>query len=80
VSINSKALGKGDENGFEFAKEMLDGDSTAGINFDRLQHHPERGYIIFEYLLCEERQPRVTPHTSHPKRYWNKNRQKFISL
>ncbi|MBT3940908.1 hypothetical protein HOF46_02655 [Candidatus Woesearchaeota archaeon] len=75
----SKPLMNADSSGFEFAKEMLDGDSTAGINFDRLQKHPISGYIIFEYLLCDEKQF-VSPHTSHPKRYWYKNKRKFISL
>jgi len=75
----SKKLGKSDESGFDFAKEMLDGDPTAGINFDRLQRHPTKGYIIFEYLLCEEAQM-VNPYTSHPRRYWDKNSRKFISL
>ena len=75
----SKALGNSDDSGFEFAKEMLDGDVTAAINFDRLQKHPKDGYIIFEYLLCEEAQT-VTPYTSHPKRYWGKNKRKFLSL
>lgn len=75
----SKSLGHGDESGFEFAKEMLAEDATAAINFDRLQKHPAKGYIIFEFLLCEEIQ-KVTPYTSHPKRYWYKNSKKFISL
>lgn len=75
----SKKLGHYDESGFYFSQELLDGDSTAGINFDRLQKHPKRGYIIFEYLLCEETQ-KVTPYTSHPKKYWNKNAAKFLRL
>ena len=57
----------------------MDGDVTCAINFDRLQYHPKKGYIIFEYLLCEESQS-VNPHTSHPNRYWHKNSRKFISL
>lgn len=76
----SKPLLQSDESGFYFAQEMLAGDPTAGINFDRLQYHPNHGYIIFEYLLCEESQPHVTPHTSHPKFYWHKNKKKFLSL
>ena len=75
----SKMLGHNDQSGFDFAQEMLNGNVTAGINFDRLQKHPQYGYIIFEYLLCEEGQF-VTPYSSHPKRYWNKNKMKFISL
>ena len=76
---NSKPLGIEDKSGFAFVKEILKGDSTFAINFDRLQKHPQRGYIIFEFLLCEEKQL-VNPHTSHPNRYWHKNSQKFISL
>jgi len=75
----SKSLSHDDSSGFEFAKEMLNGDVTAGINFDRVQRHPTKGYIIFEYLLCEESQ-KVTPFTSHPRNYWHKNSRKFISL
>lgn len=75
----SKALSQDDSSGFAFAQEMLAGDPTYAINFDRIQKHPERGYIIYEYLLCEESQT-VNPHTSHPNRYFNKNSQKFISL
>ena len=75
----SKPLGAEDESGFAFVKEVLDGDHTCAINFDRLQKHPKRGYIIFEFLLCEEGQV-VNPYTSHPNKYWHKNAQKFISL
>jgi hypothetical protein len=76
----SKALGIDDSSGFEFAKEMLAGDVTAAINFDRIQKDSRTGqYIIFEYLLCDERQT-VTPYTSHPRRYWHKNKRKFLSL
>lgn len=75
----SKRLGIDDSSGFEFAKEMLAGDVTAAINFDRIQQAPNGKYIIFEYLLCDEKQS-VNPHTSHPKRYWDKNSRKFISL
>ena len=77
--MNTKALGHDDSSGFEFAQEMLAGDITAAINFDRIQKHPKKGYIIFEYLLCEEAQT-VTPYTSHPNRYWHKNSRKFIAL
>lgn len=76
---NSKALSHADDSGFVFVQEMLAGDPTAAINFDRLQYHPKYGYIIFEYLLCDEKQ-KVSPFTSHPKRYWSKNKNKFISL
>lgn len=76
---NSKPLGRDDYSGFSFVKEILNGEPTYAINFDRLQRHPNLGYIIFEFLLCEESQS-VNPNTSHPNRYWHKNARKFISL
>lgn len=79
----SKALGHDDESGFLFAQEMLAGDVTAAVNFDRFMRHPQQGFIIMEYLLCEEDQMlkhNTTPYTSHPNRYWNKNKRKFLSL
>ena len=75
----SKPLGHDDESGFSFVREILQGDPTYAINFDRLQLHPTLGYLIFEFLLCEEAQV-VTPITSHPNKYWHKNSRKFISL
>lgn len=75
----SKPLGHDDSSGFEFVKRAMGGNVTAAINFDRLQKHPARGYIIFELLKCEEDQ-RVTPYTSHPNRYWHRNSRKFLSL
>ena len=35
----SKELGHDDSSGFAFAQEMLDGDVTAAINFDRVQKY-----------------------------------------
>jgi len=75
----SKALGHDDKSGFEFVKRILGDNVTAAVNFDRLQKDPEKGYIIFEFLKCEEKQT-VTPYSSHPNRYWNKNASKFLSL
>lgn len=75
----SKPLSNQDESGFIFVREMLAGDPTYAINFDRLQKHPQRGYIIFEFLLTDESQS-VNPNTSHPNRYWHKNSRKFVAL
>jgi hypothetical protein len=76
---NSKKLGHWDENSFLFKKEMLSGDVGYSIDFDGVQKHKERGYIIWEFLLCEKNQF-VDPYTSHPNRYWHKNKNKFIRL
>lgn len=80
--VYSKALSHNDDSGFSFVQEMLDGDVTAAINFDRLQKHPQYGYIIFEYLLCDVKQfsRGITPYSSHPRKYWNKNKRKFLAL
>jgi hypothetical protein len=52
---NSKALGIDDISGFDFTKEMLKGDYTYGINFDRVQWDAKHNkYIIVELLLCDD--------------------------
>ena len=72
---NSKALGIDDISGFDFTKEMLKGDYTYGINFDRVQWDAKHNkYIIVELLLCVESQD-VSPFTSRPNRYFHKNSQ-----
>lgn len=83
MNTGSKPLGIEDESAFKFVKEILKGDSTYAINFDRVQWDTqENGYVIVEFLLCDEKQfsRGVTPYSSHPNRYFHKNAQKFISL
>jgi len=83
MTSHSKPLGFEDSSAFDFVKEMLSGDPTYAINFDRIQWDSEEDcYVIVEFLLCDEKQfsRGVTPYTSHPNRYFNKNAQKFISL
>lgn len=80
---HSKSLTNSDQSGFDFSKEMLAGDPTFGINFDRVQWDNTLGkYVIVEYLLCDERQfvRNITPFSSHPNKYFNINPMKFISL
>ena len=79
----SKKLSKMDDSGEKFVIEMLAGDQTFGINFDRIQWDKKiEKYVILEYLYCHPRQfeKNITPFTSHPNRYFGKNIQKFISL
>ena len=79
----SKPLEMEDVSAFEFVKELLAGDETYAINFDRVQWDSKlKRYVIVEFLLCDEKQfkDNVTPITSHPNRYWHKNAMKFISL
>ncbi len=78
--LKSKPLGSVDESGAAFAMEMLKGDPTYAINFDRIQWDSDyNGYVIIELLLTDEKQV-VTPYSSHPNRYFYKNSRKFISL
>ena len=47
--MHSKTLAGSDISGDSFAAEMLNGDATYGINFDRIQWHNARGkYVIVE--------------------------------
>jgi len=80
---SSKPLGSDDSSGFAFVKEMLCGDDTFAINFDRIQWDSSQScFVIVELLKCDEKQFRrgITPHTSHPSKYFSMNSQKFISL
>ena len=80
---HSKPLGFEDISAFEFVKEILKGDPTYAINFDRIQwDSEEERYVIVEFLLCDEKQftRGITPYSSHPNRYFYKNAQKFIFL
>ena len=79
----SKKLSKTDDSAGKFVIEMLAGDQTFGINFDRIQWDNKiEKYVILEYLYCHPLQfeRNITPFTSHPNRYFSKNSQKFISL
>tara|TARA_Y100001949_G_C15778920_1_gene239758 strand:+ start:93 stop:578 length:486 start_codon:yes stop_codon:yes gene_type:complete len=79
----SKKLSKTDDSGEKFVIEMLSGDQTFGINFDRIQWDNKiEKYVILEYLYCHPSQfeRNITPFTSHPNRYFRINDQKFISL
>jgi len=83
MAVASKPISHGDKSAADFVIEMLKGDPTYAINFDRIQwDHTIQRYVILEYLLCDEAQfPKgVTPHTSHPNRYFHKNGRKFLSL
>lgn len=83
MTNGSKPLSSDDKSGAEFAREMLQGDPTFGINFDRIQWDSSQNcYVIVEFLFCDPSQfeKGITPYNSHPNRYFHKNSQKFISL
>ena len=73
---NPKPANENDPGGAHFVKELLDGDHTYTIDSDRIQYHPDRGWILFDFLRCVS----VPPQQSHPNRYWFKNSRKFQSL
>jgi hypothetical protein len=78
----SKPLNQADTSGFDFIKEMLNGDLNAGTDgFDRVMKHPKHGFLFFELLRCNEEQGErgITPYTSHPNNYWNFAYRKFLS-
>ena len=41
-----------------------------------LYHHPEKGWVIFDFLRCVS----VPPQKSHPNRYWFRNSRLFSQL
>lgn len=83
-STESKPLRDTDESAVAFVREMLGGDPTYGINFDRLQwDEKKQKYVIVEYLRAKT----IDPYKSHPNNYyWSKrdgsygNRLKFLRL
>lgn len=80
IPKNVKNYQRNDNSAFELSKVCLNGDVTYGFNLDKLFFNQKTKEIyLFELLLCEETQT-VTPHTSHPNRYFSKNKSKFISL
>ena len=83
ISNKSKPLSGSDESGSEFTREMLQGDPTYGINFDRIQwDSKDKCWILIENLRCHEKQfsKGITPFSSHPNRYFSKNSMKFVRL
>lgn len=79
----SKPLKKDDSSGFKLVKEVLDGQDNFGINIDRLMYDKVAGrFVAMEFQLCKEEQGErgVTPHTSHPNRYWERCKRKYFAI
>lgn len=80
IFFKSKPLHSSDDSAVDFVREMLKGDPTYAVNFDRIQWDNEtQKYVIVDFLLTGEEQV-VSPWESHPNRYFKKNAMKFISL
>lgn len=64
---------------FDFYYDLAQKDPTASFNVD-LIHYTNSKHILIELLKCDSKQKTITPHSSHPNRYMQKNYQKFLSI
>lgn len=71
----SKPIDKTDESAKELIIETLGNNPTGGFDLDSV-YYINGTYYIIEFLRCIG----IKPFYSHPNRYWNLNKQKFISL
>ncbi|MXV38249.1 hypothetical protein GO491_06105 [Flavobacteriaceae bacterium Ap0902] len=71
----SKPIGKTDDDAKSLIIEALEGNVTGGFDLDSIYKISGKYYVV-EFLKCDT----VRPNNSHPRRYWHKNKQKFISL
>lgn len=79
----SKPLGKSDQSAFDFVQECLGGGSNFAVNFDRLAFdHLSGRFIVIEFQKVDQWQAGsgITPHTSHPVKYWDRCWRKYIAL
>lgn len=74
----SKTLSKEDDGAGRLIKNLLNGANGYGIDLEIVFNTKSQGYIILEFLKCESKF--VTPYTSHPHKYWDKNWKKFVFL
>lgn len=80
----SKALAAADDSAARLLRELL-GDSP-GRNFDIESIFLEKTtsglwrWWIFEFLKCDSELRGIDVRSSHPNRYWEKNKRKFLSL
>lgn len=75
MSKKSKPIGKVDDDAKSLIIEALEGELTGGFDLDSVYKIGDT-YHVLEFLKCET----VRPNNSHPRRYWFKNSQKFITL
>lgn len=64
---------------FNFYYNLSQKEPTASFNVDMI-HYTNSKHILIELLKCDEKQKTVTPHSSHPNRYLERNYQKFTSI
>lgn len=75
MNKKSKPIRKIDDDAKSLIIETLEGQQTGGFDLDSI-YKIGGIYYVLEFLKCET----VRPNNSHPRRYWFKNSQKFISL
>jgi len=71
----SKPIQKTDDSAKQLIIESLEGQVTGGFDLDSVYHIGD-AYYVLEFLKCDT----VRPVSSHPNRYWYKNKQKFLSI
>lgn len=71
----SKPIQKTDDSAKQLIIEALEGHETGGFDLDSV-YCVKGTYYVLEFLKCDT----VRPYDSHPRRYWFRNKQKFISL
>lgn len=84
----SKKLAKEDATEVLLVQEALDQDPTYGVNVERVLHHSDMGWVVFEFLKLGDPfsdppykwRDRMDIHQSHPNKYWDNNGRKFVSL
>ncbi len=83
IEDKSKTLKKVDDSAAELLIDLLDGSPGRNFDIESIFVHKKNEkweFVIFEFLKCESQQANVDVSTSHPNRYWNKNKRKFLSL
>ena len=71
----SKPIQKTDDSAKQLIIEALEGQETGGFDLDSV-YNIQGIYYVLEFLKCDT----IRPFNSHPRRYWFKNKQKFLSL
>jgi len=82
LSNKSKEISSADDSAGRFLKELLGDDPGRNFDVDSIFAYKDKngdwGWVIFEFLKNDASYSTVI--SSHPNRYWKKNKRKFISL
>lgn len=74
-NTHSKPIAKVSDDAMNMIRDILGGADTHGFNIDSM-YCISGSYYVLEMLCCET----YPVDKSHPSKYWNKNKQKFLSL